>query len=90
MRDNVVRQAGEDHAAGQSRARLRARREIAEEHCFLFRIVIRILLPQGVRIDAQLGHGEKLLPLAILYPQIRPNTGRPRALELFDADIATA
>ena len=54
VRDDVVREAGEDDAAGKLVARVGRRGvEVAEQQRRLRRRVVGVLLAQGVRIDAQ-------------------------------------
>ena len=57
VRDDVVRQAGEDHAAGHVIGGvIRFGLEVAEEQPDFDRRVIRVLLAQRMRIDPQALH----------------------------------
>ena len=58
MSDNVVRQTREGHAAGHAvGGQVRPRGKVSEEERLLRRIVVRVLLPERVGIDAQALHG---------------------------------
>ncbi len=80
MRHHVVRQAGEDGAAGQVPP-LGHGREVAEEQGLLARAVVGVGLAQGVGVDAQPPHE----PIALVVVGLRPEDAPPQGpLEVAD------
>ncbi len=91
VRDDVVREAGEDDAAGEVLALVvRQRRKVAEEQRDFLRRVVGIRLAQGVGINPQPPHEALFFPqrrvfLAPPRLALRPEDRPPeRALEVTD------